>query len=127
MFPSALTSRTVFSSLAARLSPLTPSSGYSLLELLIAMAAGTVMLLAAIQSFQQFQQRFTTQRTDIAEHQDLRTGLAVMGSELRLAGVGGRLFGLPCARQGRRRSSFSQTWEGGRRVWRQMSRRAMKA
>ena len=70
-------------------------AGYSLIELLIAVLAGVVVVLATIQSFQHFQKRFLGQQTSMAQHQDLRIGLAVMGSELRLAGAGGHLVGPP--------------------------------
>ncbi len=67
--------------------------GYSLIEVLIAMVAGAVVLSATIQSFSRFQHRLLDQQAAIARHQDLRIGLAVMTSELRLAGVGGEILG----------------------------------
>lgn len=83
-------------------SPIAPSplprarllcGGYSLIELLIAMVAGAVVLSVTIQSFSHLQHRFLGQQAAIARHQDLRIGLAVMTSELRLAGVGREILG----------------------------------
>ncbi len=67
--------------------------GFSLIELLVAMVAGTVVLAATIQSFQIFQGRFLAQQAAAAQQQDARIGLAVLASELRQAGVGEEVLG----------------------------------
>ncbi len=69
------------------------AEGYSLIELLVAMVAGTVVLAAAIQSFQNFQGRFLTQQAAAVRQQEARIGLAVLASELRQAGVGEEVLG----------------------------------
>ncbi len=75
--------------------PLTHQGGYSLVEMLIAMVAGAVVLSATIQSFSHLQHHLLDQQKAVARHQDLRIGLAVMASELRLAGVGREILGAP--------------------------------
>ncbi len=62
--------------------------GATLIELLIAMTAGAVVFSAVLQTLHHCQWRFHTQQDTIARHQDLRLGLEVMASELRLAGSG---------------------------------------
>jgi Tfp pilus assembly protein PilW len=63
-------------------------AGTSLLELMGAMAAGLVVLGAALQSLSYFQQEFSRQQDRIAQQQDLRLGLELLEQELRLAGSG---------------------------------------
>src|SRR5207244_12361046 len=63
-----------------------------LIELMIAMAAGAVVLSAAVQALTHFQQRLWTQHDAIARNQDLRVGMEVMEAELRLAGTGALPF-----------------------------------
>jgi type II secretory pathway component PulJ len=58
-------------------------AGICLAELMIALAAGMVVLAAAVQSLTHFERRFATQQEMISRQQDLRLGLAVMGEELR--------------------------------------------
>jgi len=62
--------------------------GMCLAELMIALAAGAVVLAAALQSLTQLERRFSAQQETIGRHQDLRIGLAVMQDELRSAGIG---------------------------------------
>ncbi|MEW6246799.1 MAG: hypothetical protein AB1555_08835 [Nitrospirota bacterium] len=62
--------------------------GTTLLELLIGLVAGAVVLSAVLQTLKHCQSRFHAQQDTIARHQDLRLGLEVMGSELRMAGSG---------------------------------------
>jgi hypothetical protein len=62
--------------------------GTTLLELLIGLVAGAVVLSAVLQTFDYCRRRFHAQQDTIARHQDLRLGLEVMGSELRMAGSG---------------------------------------
>src|SRR5262245_17571606 len=61
-------------------------TGTSLTELILAMAAGLVVLGATLQALSYFQQRFMRQQHEIAQQQDLRLGLEVLEQELRLAG-----------------------------------------
>ncbi len=78
--------------LAPRLSPPVlqrRNGGYTLLELLIAMGVASVVLAATIQGMYHFQLRFLAQQTAMVRHQDQRMGMAVMASELRIAGVRG--------------------------------------
>jgi len=62
--------------------------GVSLIELMLAMAAGFVVLGAMLQALSSFQQQFMKQQYEIAQQQDLRIGLEVLEQELRLAGFG---------------------------------------
>ncbi|MFM8552288.1 MAG: hypothetical protein ACKOCD_08285 [Nitrospiraceae bacterium] len=62
--------------------------GACLAELLIALAAGAVVLMASVQSLAHFERRLSVQQGAMGRHQDLRIGLAVIGDELRLADVG---------------------------------------
>jgi hypothetical protein len=62
--------------------------GIGLIELMIAMAAGFVVLMTMIQALTYFQKRLVTQQDTMARHQDQRIGIQVMQEELRLAGPG---------------------------------------
>ena len=64
------------------------SRGVCLLEILIAIAAGFVVVAATLQAFDQFGGRFVGQLETMARHQDQRLGLRVLQEELRLAGSG---------------------------------------
>jgi len=57
-----------------------------LAELMLATAAGLVVLGATLQALSYFQQQFMRQQHEIAQQQDLRLGLEVLVQELRLAG-----------------------------------------
>jgi hypothetical protein len=61
-------------------------TGGSLTELLMSLAIGAVVLSAAFEMLVSSQQRFTRQQDRIAQHQELRIGLDVMGNELRTMG-----------------------------------------
>ena len=61
-------------------------TGTSLPELILAMAAGLVVLAATLQALSYFQQQFRRQQHEIAQQQDLRLSLEVLEQELRLAG-----------------------------------------
>jgi hypothetical protein len=61
-------------------------TGTSLIELMFAMAAGLVVFSATLQALSYFQQQFMRQQHEVAQQQDLRLGLEVLGQELRLAG-----------------------------------------
>ncbi len=63
-------------------------AGTSLTELMLAMAAGLVVLGATLQTLSYFQQQFMKQQREVAQQQDLRLGLEVLEQELRLAGSG---------------------------------------
>ena len=63
-------------------------AGTSLTELMLAMAAGLVVLGATLQTLSYFQQQFMKQQREVAQQQDLRIGLEVLEQELRLAGSG---------------------------------------
>ena len=62
--------------------------GFSLVEVIAAMAAGLVVLLAALQSVLYFQREFVRQHEQIVQQQDVRLGLELFEQELRLAGWG---------------------------------------
>ena len=64
------------------------SAGVSLIELLIAMAISSVAISASIQVFSALGLRFTAQHLTMVTNQDLRLGLDVLCSEIRLAGIG---------------------------------------
>ena len=63
-------------------------AGTSLTELMLAMAAGVIVLGATLQALSYFQQQFMRQQREVAQQQDLRLGLEVLEQELRLAGSG---------------------------------------
>ncbi|WP_447974858.1 PilW family protein [Nitrospira sp. Kam-Ns4a] len=63
-------------------------SGVCLVEVLIALAAGAVVLSATLQSLHHFDVRLSAQQVAAARLQDLRIGLQVLDGELRLAGTG---------------------------------------
>jgi hypothetical protein len=63
-------------------------AGTSLTELMLAIAAGLVVLGATLQTLSYFQQQFMRQQREVAQQQDLRLGLEVLEQELRLAGSG---------------------------------------
>ncbi|MBI5854557.1 MAG: prepilin-type N-terminal cleavage/methylation domain-containing protein [Nitrospirae bacterium] len=64
------------------------SAGFSLVELLIGLAAGSVVMAATIQTLAHLERRFAGQQEAMVQHQDLRIGLGVLEAELRLAGSG---------------------------------------
>ena len=59
-----------------------------MIELMLAMAAGLIVLGATLQTLSYFQQQFMRQQREVAQQQDLRLGLEVLEQELRLAGSG---------------------------------------
>jgi hypothetical protein len=63
-------------------------AGICLTEVMVAMAAGAVILSTTFQAFHLFEARLTTQQEAISRHQDQRLGLHVLEEELRLAGSG---------------------------------------
>ena len=62
--------------------------GVSLIELLIAMAISSVAISGAIQAFAAYGLRLSAQHANMTANQELRLGLDVLCSELRLAGGG---------------------------------------
>ncbi|HJU06315.1 MAG TPA: hypothetical protein VJ692_14300 [Nitrospiraceae bacterium] len=62
------------------------NSGICLIEVMIAMAAGIVVLMASIQTLNHFQQRLSAQHDTIAVQQDQRIGMKIFEDELRIAG-----------------------------------------
>ena len=67
---------------------LTNDSGICLAEVMVAMAAGAVILSTTFQSLALFESKLTAQQSIISGHEDERLGLHVMQEELRLAGTG---------------------------------------
>ena len=63
-------------------------AGTTLTELMLAMAAGLVVLGATLQALSYFQKQFMRQQHEVGQQQDLRLGLEVLEQELRLAGSG---------------------------------------
>lgn len=71
-----------------RIFPGQDESGTGLLEIIGAMAAGLLVVGAALQTLSHFQLEFSRQQKRIALQQDLRLGLELLEQELRLAGAG---------------------------------------
>lgn len=65
-----------------------------LAEVMIALAAGAVVLSATFQSLNHFQHRLWAQHEAIARNQDLRVGMAIMETDLRAAGSGAPSLGV---------------------------------
>ena len=68
--------------------PLASNAGICLAEVMVAMAAGGVILAATFQALTLFESKLTNQQIIIGRHQDQRLGLHVLEEELRLAGTG---------------------------------------
>ncbi len=64
------------------------SAGSSLIELLIAMAISSIAISASMNVFSSLGHRFAVQHSTMVTNQDLRLGLDVLCSEVRLAGGG---------------------------------------
>lgn len=64
------------------------STGMCLTEVLVAMAAGAVILSATFQALTVFESKLSAQQGTMSRHQDQRLGLHVIEEELRLAGTG---------------------------------------
>ena len=62
--------------------------GVCLAEVMVAMAAGAILLSATFQALRLFDTQLTAQHTIMSRHQDQRLGLHVLSDELRLAGSG---------------------------------------
>lgn len=63
-------------------------TGVSLIELLIALTISSVAISAAIHTFSTYGLRFSSQHSTMVSNQELRLGLDVLCSEVRLAGAG---------------------------------------
>ena len=63
-------------------------AGVSLIELLIALTISSVAISAAIHMFSAYGLRFASQHSTMVSNQDVRIGLDVFCSEVRLAGAG---------------------------------------
>jgi len=66
-------------------------TGFSLIEVLAAMAAGLVILGAGLQSVVYFQREFARQHGHVIQEQDVRLGLELFAEELRLVSSGSLL------------------------------------
>ncbi len=64
------------------------NTGICLTEILVAMAAGMVILSTTFQALTFFESKLVAQQGTISRHQDQRLGLHVIEEELRLAGTG---------------------------------------
>lgn len=62
------------------------ASGFSLVEVITAMAAGLIVLASALQALLYFQREFTRRHEQIVQQQDVRLGLDLLQQELRVAG-----------------------------------------
>ena len=65
--------------------------GFSLIEVVVAMAAGLVILGAGLQSVVYFQREFARQHGHVMQQQDVRLGLELFEQELRLTAPGSLL------------------------------------
>ena len=66
-------------------SRLRSSTGFSLVEVMAAMAAGLLVLAAALQAVGYFQREFARLHERLTQQQDVRLGLELFEQELRLA------------------------------------------
>ncbi len=87
-------------------------AGICLLEVMIALAAGAVVLSATIQTLHHFDERLRAQHRTIARQQDLRLGLAILESEVRLAGTGSLPSGNGLLKAERQEVEFTANLEG---------------
>lgn len=87
-------------------------AGICLLEVMIAMAAGAVVLSATIQTLHHFEERLRAQHRTIARQQDLRLGLAILESEVRLAGTASLPSGNGLLKAERQEVEFTANLEG---------------
>jgi hypothetical protein len=94
----------------------TNSRGVCLLEIMIAIAAGFVVVAATVQAFDQFGGRFVGQLDTMAKHQDQRLGMRVLQEELRLAGSGAFEGQPPLLTAGNQDIAFLANLDGRRTV-----------
>jgi hypothetical protein len=69
-------------------SQMSTETGTSLTELMVAMAAGLIVLGATLQTLSYFQQHYAEQQEKAIRHQDLRLALDLLEQELHVAGSG---------------------------------------
>jgi len=75
--------------------------GTCLAEVMIALAAGAVVLSATLQSLSHFDRQLSAQHRAVAQTQDARIGLTIVADELRLAGTVSPSAGTPVLAAGR--------------------------
>lgn len=86
--------------------------GVCLAEMLIALAAGLVVLAATLQTLDLFERRLSKQHAAAAQMQDLRVGLTVLEEELRAAEAGTAPQESPLSVSGREEIEFSANLGG---------------
>jgi prepilin-type N-terminal cleavage/methylation domain-containing protein len=67
-------------------------TGFSLVEVIASLAAGCIVLAAALQALVYFQREFARQHEQIGQQQDVRLGLELLEQELHVAGPGSFLM-----------------------------------
>ncbi len=88
------------------------SRGVCLAEVMIALAAGAVVLTATLQSLDHFQHRLSRQHRAAAQTQDLRIGLRILDEEVRLAGTASPLSEAPVQIAGEQEIVFTANLGG---------------
>jgi len=88
------------------------SRGVCLTEVMIALAAGAVVLAATLQSLDHFQHRLSRQHAGAARTQDLRIGLRILDEEVRLAGTASAPSEAPVRAAGEQEISFTANLGG---------------
>jgi len=86
--------------------PIRNCRGTCLAEVLIALAAGAVVLSATLQSLSHFEKQLSAQHRTVAQTQDVRIGLTIVADELRLAGTASPPTGAPVLAAGRQDIAF---------------------
>jgi hypothetical protein len=87
-------------------------AGVCLIEVMIALAAGAVVLAATLQSLGHFERRLSTQHVAAAQAQDLRIGLKVLEDDLRAIGTGPVSPDAPLSVAGRQEIEFAANLGG---------------
>jgi Tfp pilus assembly protein PilW len=86
--------------------------GVCLAEVMIALAAGAVVLSATLESLNHFDRRLSKQQTAAAQAQDLRIGLKVLEDELRIIDAGASPTAAPLSVAGRQEIEFGANLGG---------------
>lgn len=81
-------------------------------EVMIALAAGSVVMMATLQSLDHFERRLSKQHVMVAQAQDLRIGLKVLEDELRAIGKGPSSSETPLYGTGRQDIEFAANLDG---------------
>lgn len=92
--------------------PIGNCRGVCLAEVMIALAAGAVVLAATLQSLDHFQHRLSKQHVAAAQAQDLRIGLKVLEDELCAIGTGSSALEPPLSVTGRQEIEFAANLGG---------------